>query len=122
MLLAPPAAFARLRKAVACRLGVPCALACAQAVHSPDAAGPVASGPAGVVAAAGWVLVGWPPPAAGAPKVWWANCWAGAGSAPANAAVAKPPRLSAATAAAAAARADSNGVSNGCLRRSDRLT
>src|SRR5215470_478759 len=42
----PPAAAARLRKATACWLLLPCALACAQAVHSPNAAGPVASGPA----------------------------------------------------------------------------
>jgi hypothetical protein len=46
-----------LRKATACWLLVPCALACAQAVHSPNAAGPVVSGPAGVAVALGCVPV-----------------------------------------------------------------
>jgi hypothetical protein len=121
-LLLPPAAAARLRKATACLLILPCALACAQAVHSPNAAGPVASGPTGVAVALGCVPVGWLPPAAGAPNVWCANCWAGAGSAPANGVVAKPQRLSAAAAAADAARADSSEASKGYLRWRDRLT
>src|SRR6266568_2659903 len=52
-LAAPPAAAARLRKATAFCLAVPCAFTCAYAVHRPKAAFPVACGPTGVAGALG---------------------------------------------------------------------
>ena len=99
MLDAPFAAFAKDAYAVEDTLSPPCV----NAVHRPNAAGPVASGPTGVdVGVAVGVDVGVSvgsaesvAPGTGAPIESWAACWIDVGRRSAYAATAVPPTTAA---------------------------
>src|SRR5665647_902993 len=102
---ASPPLVARLRNAMDFSAALPLSLACDHAVQSPNAAGPVASGPTGVALVVAVVLTsladlsGW---AAGTtPTAWWAKSCAASGRTPAAAATAMPPKPTAPAARAA---------------------